>query len=157
MLKDISMYNCCQAKPMYLFLVFPHTKLALVLKITQYLLPLILLKLCTTFFAKHAKMPLLFHYSWTVLKASSPKILMQCIKFCRMLSRTCFQVHQRTIQESKNFTLKLGNFVFKMFPIRVAAFLAHKLSQISKWPITSLDQSSQLHFRHIPWITCSFL
>lgn len=86
--QDISTYSCCQAKPTYPFLVFPHTKFLLFWRLqSQCLFSLTLLKLCTTFFAKHAKMPLLFHYSWTVLEASSPKVLMLCIEPSRTLSR----------------------------------------------------------------------
>lgn len=33
-LKDITMHNCCQEKPIHIFLAFPHTTLVLLLKTT---------------------------------------------------------------------------------------------------------------------------
>lgn len=98
-LKDISIHNCCKAKWMYLFLVFPHTELVLVLNITVAVFIFInfvkIMPGCLYCFEPYSKHP-------------HKKLLRLWTKLCRMLQKTCYQVSQRKMQESKNFPFKSG-------------------------------------------------
>lgn len=95
-LKDISIHNCCQAKQMYLFLAFPHTKLVLVLNI-----------IITVQFINFAKitesMPGCLYCFEPFWKHPHKKLLRPCTKLSRILQKTCYWACQRKTQQCKNF------------------------------------------------------
>lgn len=114
-LKDISTYNCCQAKPIYLFLVFPHIRLVFLLKITITVIIFITFVkimhhiLCKT--RKDAFMVSLFllwkHPPW--------KYWCYALNFSNAQHNMLSNPSQED-KRAKNFTLKVCNFVFQVFP-----------------------------------------
>lgn len=78
-LKDISTHSCCQAKRMHLSLVFPHTKLVLVLNIT------ITVFIFINFVRTMQNMPGCLYYFELFWKGPHKKLLRLCTKLCRML------------------------------------------------------------------------
>lgn len=97
--KDISIHDCCQAKQMYLFLVFPHTKLVVALNIT------ITVFIFINFVKIMQNIPGCLLLLWTVLERSSQTTMRLCTKLCRMLWKTRYQ--EKDIREQK-FSFKSG-------------------------------------------------